>query len=99
MESRAKTQAHGDGMKFRIQFSHVDLHGQVSAIGGRDPHGRMWRLPVAEVSEGIAAGNWAFTVLVDGVEHDVVATPRSGLGVNVGGEVTGFPVLPPFPAS
>lgn len=86
-------------MKFLIQFSHVDLHGQVSAIGGRDPHGRMWRLPAPEVSDGITAGNWAFTVMVDGAERDVVATPHSGLGLAVGGEVTGFPALSPFPPS
>lgn len=99
MEGRAKAPARGDGMKFLIQFSQLDAHGQVSAIGGRDPHGRIWRLPVAEARDGIASGNWAFTVLVDGAEHDVVATPHSGLGLAVGGEVTGFPALSPFPPS
>ena len=83
-------------VRFAAKEAGTPTQERISAIGGRDPHGKPWRLTSEEAVAGIESGEWKFFVRSGRAEEEVV------VAVTAEGRKSLDPAmlmaLPPFPA-
>lgn len=59
-------------VRFATKGAGTQPQERIVAIGGLDPHGKLWTLTSIEAITGVENGEWVFFALCDGGETEVV---------------------------